>query len=275
MGLAPEAIHSLLDSVAPLFQTGKISGIRFSTRPDTVTPGSLDLLKGYPIDTVELGVQSMDDSVLVRVRRGHGAAETDAAVNLLKERRIRVGLQIMVGLPDEDRTSCLDTGNRVVRLAPDFVRIYPTVVINGSLLAEWFRKGEYLPLTLEEAVFRAKSLYLLFESNAIRVVRMGLQPNREFEEGGSLIAGPYHPSFGELVLSEIFFDKAKAALNAAAPTIKTCVLTVHPRSASKMRGSSNRNLKKLKIAFALDSIRLLTDPAVAEHSVSIRSSHLC
>lgn len=270
LGLPPEKIHALLDSVLPFVRAGKVKGIRFSTRPDTIHADTLDLLDGYPIDAVELGAQSMDDGILAVIRRGHGADATSDAVHLLKQRHIRVGIQLMIGLPCEDRSSCWYTGRQVVRVAPDFVRIYPTVVIDGSLLADWFRKGSYLPLTLEESVLRTKSLYLLFQSNDIRVVRMGLQPSKDLDR--TLVAGPYHSSFGELVFSEIFFDKAKKALRAAGPLGKICSLAIHPRSASKMRGPSNRNMKRLQGAFALDAVRLLSDPSLAEDAVAVRST---
>ena len=112
-----------------------MEGIRFSTRPDTIDKTHLNILKNYPVSTVELGVQSMDDKVLTLAGRGHGALDTIRAVDRLKQHHFTIGLQMMVGLPGDDETTCLATARRMADLSPDFVRIYPTVVLQNSLLA--------------------------------------------------------------------------------------------------------------------------------------------
>ena len=156
LGLKSEKIKSLLDSAAEFVRDGQVDGIRFSTRPDTINQQSLDIIKDYPVSTVELGVQSMDDQVLALAGRGHSASDTVRAVEQLKERHFSIGLQMMVGLPGDDEAGALTTAQRIADLGPDFVRIYPTLVVANSRLAGWYKNGDYAPLSLEEGVTPGK-----------------------------------------------------------------------------------------------------------------------
>lgn len=269
LGLNPEQIRFLLEAVQPYVSNGNIDGIRFSTRPDTITEDRLDLLNAYAVETIELGVQSMDDRILERVHRGHTAADTEKAVLRLKARPYQIGLQIMVGLPGEDHASSLLTGKRAARLLPDFVRIYPTLVLTNSLLAKWYDAGTYVPLTLDEAVLRAKSLYRRFEQSDIPVVRMGLQHTTEMTLGAGVLAGPHHPAFGELVYSALFFDRAVEAICAMNRVPDTVTLKVHPKDVSKMRGPRNNNLEKLSRKFGFKTIRVRSDSGLSKRSVHI------
>jgi len=161
---------------------GLVDSIRFSTRPDTIDARRLDILENYPVATVELGVQSMDDQVLVQAGRGHSASDTIRAVEALKERQLDIGLQMMVGLPGDSDARALTTTRKIADLDPDFVRIYPTVVVENSRLAQWFKKGKYAPLSLEDAVSLVKKIYLLFKQEGIEVIRMGLQASDDLED---------------------------------------------------------------------------------------------
>jgi len=269
LGLPPEQVRFFLEAVKPFIQAGRIDGIRFSTRPDTITPDRLDLIESFPVQVIELGVQSMDDQVLFRIHRGHTANDTVAAVQRLKARRYAVGLQIMVGLPGEDDASCRHTGQHVAGLLPDFVRIYPTVVLPNSLLDEWHRQGMYAPLTLQDAVQRSKQLVRIFQGKNIPVVRLGLQHTEDLVCGSGIVAGPYHPAFGELVYSELFFDLAVDGITALGPVPQQIVLKVHPRSVSKLRGNRNSNLERLSKRFGVRSIHVISDPSISDHEVVI------
>jgi histone acetyltransferase (RNA polymerase elongator complex component) len=211
----------------------------------------------------------MDDAVLNLIKRGHCAADTEKAVCILRKRNYEVGLQMMVGLPGEDETSSLLTAQRIANLHPDFVRIYPTVVLKGSLLAEWYQKAQYVPLSLEEAVLRVTAIYKLFNKHNIPVIRMGLQASEDLDEKDTVLAGPYHPSFGELVYSNIFFDKALDLLNKCKSLPASIALKVHPYSISKMRGHRNQNIKKLKAEFKNISIKIITDTTLSEDAVAL------
>jgi histone acetyltransferase (RNA polymerase elongator complex component) len=266
LGLDPTAVASLLSSAQGFVKAGRVDGIRFSTRPDSIDRRRLDLLSPYSVGTVELGVQSMIDDVLHRCRRGHTAAQTVAAVKRLKDDGYAVGLQVMVGLPGDSTQRALESARRLIDLQPEFVRIYPTLVLEGSPLAEWYRRGQFTPLSLDGAVDLVKTLYLMFVRHGIPVVRMGLQAERDLAEGGDVVAGPWHPAFGHLVQSRIYLDAALAALKSDAGPMR---IYVNPNSLSKMRGYKNRNLAKLRSECRSRKIEILADPALDKDSIRL------
>jgi histone acetyltransferase (RNA polymerase elongator complex component) len=270
LGLKLDEIKSWLDLAGEFVSQGLVDGTRFSTRPDTITPERLDILENYPVSIVELGVQSMDDQVLALAERGHRASDTIRAVEALRQRQLGVGLQMMVGLPGDSEARSSATARRIADLGPDCVRIYPTVVVANSRLAQWFKKGDYLPLSLEDAVGQVKKAYLLFKQKGIEVIRMGLQATDDLEDGSTVLAGPYHPAFGHLVHSEIFYDNAVTAIESAGLVKDTLTICVNPRSISKMRGLNNSNIKKLKKKYPLYSVEVRPDSAAAEEEVMVR-----
>jgi histone acetyltransferase (RNA polymerase elongator complex component) len=264
LGLKKGYIERLLNVSAKFVKNKRIDAIRFSTRPDTIDHDRIETIKNYPVTTVEIGAQSMDDEVLATARRGHSASDTQQAVTLLKDRHYQVGLQMMVGLPEEDEVGSLSTAYRISELKPDFVRIYPTIVLKSSLLARWYENGTYRPWSLERSIAHVKTLYLFFKNKNIPVIRMGLQASENLDSGAAVLAGPYHPAFGHLVHSEIFLDMATAIMEAERVSRDTISLKVHPRSISKMRGIKNCNVKTLKNRFQLQSLKIVPDPSLDE-----------
>ena len=269
LGLKEEVIVSWLELANEFIHRRDVDSIRLSTRPDTIDPMRLDILENYPVSTVELGIQSMDDNVLALAGRGHDASDTVRAVKLLKERHFSIGLQMMVGLPGDDETRSLKTASRIVDLIPHFVRIYPTVVLKNSRLAEWYKNGDYTPLSLEECVSLVKKIYLHFKKENIDVIRMGLQASEDLEKGSVVLAGPYHPAFGHQVYSAIFYDAAKAAIESTDCLSDGIAIYVNPRSVSKMRGLNNSNIKLLKTRYHFKSIEVVPDTSLAEDEVNL------
>ena len=269
LGLKSEEIRSLLDTAAEFVIDGQVDGIRFSTRPDTIGKRSMDILKDYPVSTVELGVQSMDDRILAQAGRGHSALDTIRAVDRLKERHFNIGLQMMVGLPGDDGTGTLTTAQKITELSPDFVRIYPTLVVANSRLADWYKSGDYAPMSLEESVNLVKKLYLKFKKAGINVIRMGLQATEDLADGTIVLAGPRHPAFGHMVHSEIFLDMAISAIESAHFLKETLTIYVNPRSIPKMRGLNNSNIRRLQSCFQLRSLAVRPDVSIAEDSLRI------
>jgi histone acetyltransferase (RNA polymerase elongator complex component) len=262
-------IASLLFEATRFVEQGRVDGIRFSTRPDTIDRRRLDIIRGFPVTTVELGVQSMDDEVLALSKRGHARLDTQKAVRRLKDRNYGIGVQVMVGLPGDTPEKALNTGRQIVDLAPDFVRIYPTVVLAGSPLARWYRTGRYVPLSLEACVPLVKHLYLLFRKNTIRVIRMGLQASQDLTEGSTVVAGPYHPAFGHLVHSEIFYDSAVSAIKRQTVRGNHMVIRVHPNNISRVRGLRNGNIRRFKHYFHLTSVDVIPDSTLADNELRI------
>ena len=273
LGLPKETIHSMLATATRFVQSGRVDSIRFSTRPDTIDDERLALINEYPVSTVEIGAQSMSDRVLDRSRRGHRTVDTIRAVRLLKEFGFETGVQMMVGLPGDDKKTVVHSGHRIAALAPAFVRIYPTIVLAGSPLGRWYTQGRYHPLDLDGAVDLTKRLLILFHSCRVPVIRMGLQASADLEAGSAVMAGPYHPAFGHLVYEALFFDAVTTRLGAHPPDGPIDVV-VHPRNVSKLRGLNNRNLQRLSDRFYPHQVNLRSDPGIDPDSIIV-NHHRC
>jgi histone acetyltransferase (RNA polymerase elongator complex component) len=273
LGMPADKIKRLLADAAEYVTTGRVNSIRFSTRPDTIDPQRLDWIKDFPVKTIELGVQSMDERVLSTTRRGHGARETEKAIQRLKKLNYEIGVQLMVGLPGDTPERSIASALQVARLKTDFIRIYPTVVLADSPLAAWYRKGNYVPLSLEEAVRQVKNLYLLFKKKNIAVIRMGLQASEDLESGSTVLAGPYHPAFGHLVYSEISLDMAVAQIESSALNTDSISIRVNSRNVSKLRGLRNRNIEILKKKFNFETVLLKADDTLAQDQIKVSSTH--
>ena len=269
LGLDTAYIQELLLLAQEFINRKRAQCIRFSTRPDTITTDKLDQLKPFNVRTIELGIQSMDDQVLRHAMRGHTADDVREAVSLLKQYGYKIGAQVMIGLPYQDAVSSQTTAHEVAALQPDFVRIYPALVLKGSQLETWYRKGQFEPLTLEAAVDQAKSMYAVFHQSKIPVIRMGLQATENLHLDQGLVAGPYHPAFGHLVHSECFFDKVAAELDPLSKPLPEITIFVHPNSIPKMRGLKNSNIKRLQDEFSIQSVKVLDDESLDEDAVRV------
>lgn len=179
---------------------GRIRSIALSTHPSYVDESIMDELFFYDVDRIELGIQSTDAEVLAKAQRGHGRKEVFTAASLLHQSGLKWGVQLMVGLPGDDRKKDLSSVVELLRFQPHTARIYPVLVIKDTPLSFMFNEGEYIPLSLSEAVFRTAVMAAFFKQGNVDVIRMGLQPTAEICSGSeALLAGPFHPAFGHLV----------------------------------------------------------------------------
>jgi histone acetyltransferase (RNA polymerase elongator complex component) len=252
------AIHrdnqvSYLKEVQPFLVSGLIDSIRISTRPDALDEETLSLLKQYGVKTIEVGVQSMIDEVLLLARRGHCAAHAVDVVSRLKNKNFEVGLQLMIGLPGDTLDRFFQTLDRVIELKPDFLRIHPTLVLKGAPLEDLWRAGEYSPMPLIEAIQWLKKGIVKLENSSVSVARIGLQPTKELQR--DYLAGPYHPALHQLVDSAIFLDMATSLLQRFQENGQA-IFSCHPKEVSNLRGQKNENLLKLKKDFNLSEISI-------------------
>ena len=237
----------LLKPAYEALQSGLIDSIRCSTRPDAVSDEQLELLCSLGMKTIELGVQSMDDTVLSLAKRGHTSDDVKLAVKQLRKFGFTVGLQLLPGLLGDSWETIIQTAVEITALQPDFVRIYPVLVIDHTELAEQYKSGIYEPLSLELSLQYCAFLKTWFESHHITVIRTGLQSTEELDTGTSLLAGPYEPAMGELVSNEQWRQRIEYCMNEHTEyfeeTIKAVVVK-YPRSlTSKVRGLKKRNVE--------------------------------
>ena len=241
-GLPLELQEELLTLTDALLAEGFIGSVRLSTRPDYIDEERLQLLQQHGVRLVELGVQSLDDRVLAAAERGHTAAQVAPAVALLKRFGFQVGLQLMVGMPEQSFASVQETVRKAIAMHPDVARIYPLLVIKGTPLAADYAAGCFVPLTLEEAVTQAAWAY------------------RELTEAGNILAGPFHPAMGELVKSRVLRDKITPQL-AKLTDCGAVDILCPARLESKLRGQKSCNLRYWEEYFPSLELQIIQDKA--------------
>ncbi|MBN1613195.1 MAG: radical SAM protein [Deltaproteobacteria bacterium] len=266
-GMDPGDQEELLGMACEFVDQGAVRGIRVSTRPDALGEEALALLLRYGVGTVEVGAQSLDDDILERSLRGHTAADVVRTVAVLKSHGIRTGLHLMVGLPGDSPERFAFTVDRTVTLHPDMVRLHPTLVLQDTILAQAYLRGEYRPLGMKGAVAACKFALMRFERAGIPVIRMGLQTTGELEKAGSILAGPFHPAFRSLVEASIFFDMASFLIEEASAGGGEVTFFLAPKDVSAFRGQRNANVQCLRRAYALASLSILAEPAQERGSV--------
>lgn len=234
-----------LQIIQPYINQNKISSIRISTRPDYITAEILQTLKEYNVKTIELGAQSLSDEVLQKSQRGHSAEDVQKASKLINEYGFDLGLQMMIGLPQDTLERSIETANQIVNFGAKSTRIYPTLVIENTLLAKMYLNGEYKPLEISEAINWTSKLYNIFQENNINILRVGLHPSEALISGKELLAGPFHVSFRELVLSNIWKEKFESIAHKNANTITIYVNPKYIGSAVGYKSQNKISLHKL------------------------------
>ena len=234
----------------------KVDGIRVSTRPDYIDKEKLKLLKKYGVKTIELGVQSTNDYILKKSKRGHNFEDVKQASKLIRRYGFTLGHQMMIGLPESTWLDELNTARDLAKLKPKIVRLYPVLVIKGTELEKEFVKGEYEPITLDQAVERCKELYYFFDKKKITVIRMGLQNTDIISNPENLnsqvVAGPYHEAFGQLVEDSIWYDRILFAIKKVNTKVAEVEIEVNPNDVNNIIGHKKENIQKFKELYEVD-----------------------
>ncbi len=251
----------LLSAAAPFVGGGGFKGIRISTRPDCIDNDVLDLLKGYGVTAIELGAQSMSDKVLAANERGHTAADVENACVLIRDYGFELGLQMMIGLYKSDIADERYTVQKIVQLHPDTARIYPTVILKGTRLAELFESGEYLPFDMVTAIELTCEALKQFSQNRIKVIKVGLHASELVES--TLVGGFYHPAFRELCLSRLFAE----CIEKNAPAGDLVSVSVSPRSVSLAAG--HKSMNKEYFNSIGKRLRIIADNAIGQYDIKI------
>lgn len=277
-GLPFNVQEELLKPATELKEAGLINGIRLSTRPDYINRQVLLLLKKHQVTTIELGVQSLDKKVLMNSKRGHSITDVFNSVNLIREFDFFLGIQLMIGLPGDSKEKAINSAKTTVTLAPDFVRIYPTVVIKDTELHELYLKGLYHPWNLEDTIDVCKNMLYIFSKNHIKIIRIGLQDTVQLKEK-YIVAGPHHPAIGELVQSAVFLDMIEYLLNINQKVSsienewKSYTVYCWPNDESKVRGQKNKNIMILKKKYPNINITIKTNTNLSPHAISLNRTN--
>ena len=239
-GIDKDIQNAFLEIAKKYMDKGYVHALRLSTRPDYIDEEILENLKSYGVTTVELGAQSMDDEVLLKNRRGHKGEDTERASRLIKGCGIKLGLQMMTGLYGDTKEKCIRSLEKIISLRPDCVRIYPTLVLSGTYLDKLYKEGIYSPQSLDEAVSLCADLKERLDEENIKIIRLGLMASDNINPDVDVVAGPYHPSIGELVQSEIYFRKMLKEIH------KDSQILVNEKDLSAFIGNKKSNIRKFE-----------------------------
>ena len=250
--------EELLSAAHEFIKEKKIDSIRLSTRPDYIDKDVLKRLKKYGVKTIELGVQSTNDFVLEKCRRGHTFEDVINASKLIRKAGFTLGHQMMVGLPDSTREDELKTAYDLIKLKPKIVRIYPVLVIKGTKLEQDYLSGDYKPLTVEQAVSISKDLLKLFRAHKVNVIRIGLQNTNEIQDPNSdesqVVSGPFHPAFRQLVESELWYDKIVNEISKYSARTKEIKIEVSPFDVNNVVGHKRENIERIAKVYDIELI---------------------
>ncbi len=257
-GIDIQKQKELLEAANEYIKKGKVGSIRISTRPDYINKDILKMLKKYNVTTIELGVQSSNDYILNKTKRNHTFEDVKVASKLIRRYHFILGHQMMVGLPESTEIDEINTAKDLIKLKPKMVRIYPVLVIKGTQLEEEYRSGEYKPLTVEQAVERAKTITYMFRKKHINVIRIGLQNTEEItdpkDDKSEVVAGPYHPAFRQLVEAGMWYDSIAEKIKNINTKVKTIEIRVNSEDINNVVGHKKENINKLKELYDLDVI---------------------
>ncbi len=269
-GLSRQKQIELLKPAYIRKKRGYINDIRISTRPDYIDGEIISLLTEYGVSIIELGIQSTDKNVLSLNKRGHSRGEIFDAYNLLRKYPFKIGLQMMVGLLGDSENTVLTTAREIAYLKPDFVRIYPTIVLKNTLLGNLYKKGEFTPFSFDKTVDICKELLSYFINNNIPVIRLGLQSTEEINYNKAIVAGPYHPAFREIVESEIYKDIIeKKLIKLPLPNKKRLLISCHPEEVSKVIGHKKSNKKYFIDRYNLENITIKQNRNLDEYLIEL------
>jgi uncharacterized protein len=171
-------------------------GMAIGTRPDCIDNEKLDLIASYAKDYlvwIEYGLQSVHDETLRRINRGHSFADFVKAVNITRNRGIRICAHVILGLPGENREMMLETARIIADLRIDGVKLHLLYVIKETALENLWQKGEYKPMEQAEYVDTVCDFLALLPKNII-IQRITGDPHPE-ELCAPLWAARYRETF--------------------------------------------------------------------------------
>ena len=265
-GIDRELMKSLLDLAEEYVAAGMVTGIRFSTRPDYIDEEIISVLKRYTISAAELGIQSMSDEVLAASRRGHTASVTENAVRLLTDAGFDVVGQMMVGLPGSTADDEIRTAEKIAELGCTAARIYPAVVFRDTELCAMMNRGEYSPLSEEEAVQRSADVLEVFLRRGVDCIRIGLCDSENLH-GTEYAAGPNHPSLGELIEGEIYFRRISAIMDSLPEIPEICTVYVPDGEISKAVGQKRRNKIRIEYKYNVKKVKFVEKSSLTRYNI--------
>lgn len=269
-GIDRELMIYLLNIAQKYIDDRRVSAIRLSTRPDYINDEILQILKSYSVKTVELGIQSMDDSVLAECKRGHLAEQSRNACKAVKKAGFELIGQMMIGLPGATVESEKATAKAICEMGANGARVYPTVVFYETELCEMSKRGEYTPMDLEGAVYRTKEVLKVFEKYQVPCIRVGLCASENLSSEESVFGGANHSAIGELAIGEIFYEKMDEALSELkkrSELPQKPIFYVPKGCTSKAVGQKRKNIERLCRKYSIYDVKILEKNSIIGYNI--------
>lgn len=213
--LPAPARAACLSLAAEALAAGQACAFRCSTRPDCLDAAIVRELRDSGCVCIELGIQSFADTALEAVARGYGRAVALAACELVRAGGLRLGVQLLPGMPGVDASVFLDDVGTALAAGADLLRFYPCLVLEGTTLARWWREGRFCPWDLPLTLDTLAEGWLLAHAARTPVIRMGLAPEPSL--AASVLAGPVHPALGARVMARALLLAVRRACREHAP----------------------------------------------------------
>lgn len=259
----------LLDTAQKYIDSGRVSSVRLSTRPDYINDEILDILSGYGVKTVELGLQSMCDKVLLASGRGHDAECAVRACRAIKERGFQLIGQMMIGLPTSTPEDECETARQIIEMGADGARVYPTVVFFDTELAHMTERGEYIPLDNDGAVIRTANVLDIFDRAGVPCIRVGLCASENLSDEDKVVGGANHSSIGEMAMSELYFRRICERLDGMEIEGGALTVYVSEGSVSKAVGQKKKNKAKICEKYGISRIKVLEKKELLGYNIII------
>lgn len=253
-GIERSLMIRLLEITRPYVSSGRVCSIRCSTRPDYISDDILDILEDYHVKVIELGLQSMDDGVLLSSKRGHTKDDAIRACRMIKERGFTLGGQMMIGLPGSSAATEVETAKAILAMGADVARIYPTVVFHDTELCMLAKEGNYIPLSIDEAVERSVEPLRILIEGGVGVIRIGLCSSDELSSDDCYFAGPNHPALGEMIINRLYLTRILSELSGRDTKGKELIIGVSRGFLSKAIGNKKINKTTLISRLGLKKI---------------------
>ena len=197
----PEAVQlECLALAARYRERGVIGAVRCSTRPDAVNSTLLRKLRSAGLGCVELGVQSFSDSALRCACRGYASEKALEACAVVRESGLRLGIQLLPGMPGVSPEIFLNDVDLALSLKPDCMRFYPCLVIRDTPLAQLWKQGRYAPWNLETTLSTLGHGLAAAWRHSVPVIRLSLAPEDSLD--AAVLSGPRHPALGSMIQGE-------------------------------------------------------------------------
>ena len=272
-GIDRDEMIYLLSLAKEYIDTGRVESVRLSTRPDYIDENILDILEKHGVKAVELGIQSISDKVLLASNRGHTAEDSVRAMKMISKRGFELVGQMMIGLPGASIEDELETARVICECGAKAARIYPTVVFYDTRLCEMAQRGEYTPLTLDDAIERSYRVKSVFIEQGVECIRVGLQSAENLNDASKVYAGEYHDAVGELVDCEIYYSKIAEyiRINSLEDKIrgKNIVVYVPFGEVSKIVGHKKKNKLRLQDEYYVKNIKVIEKKNILRYNIYI------